>query len=252
MTLQLKPITRVRSHEEVVERIQGEILGGRLRKGDRLPGERQLSEMLGVSRATIREALRVLETLQIVRIPSRSGPDGGAIVEAAPGDVLARLLKLQLALELYSMRALVETRVAVEATSVALAATRATPQEVAGLGDVLDAMAASIPDMQAFNQLDTDFHVGLAAASGNALMRQLMHAIRGAIQQEMLNTFERVEDWGATAERLVSDHREILAAVAARDPERARVAVVHHIEGFQPRWRFDEGGGGRTVGPMGD
>lgn len=246
MALELEPITRIRTHEEVVERIQGEILGGRLRTGDRLPGERQLSEMLGVSRATVREALRVLETLQIVRVPARSGPDGGATVQGQPGDVLARLLKLQLALELYSIRELVETRVAVESASVALAADRASSVQVEKLRSVLDAMNASVADMRRFNELDTDFHVGLANASGNALICQLMYAIRDAIQQEMLESFERVRDWPGTADRLLSEHRDVLDAVAAGEAQRARAAIVAHIEGFQPRWERTDGAAGRS------
>jgi GntR family transcriptional regulator, transcriptional repressor for pyruvate dehydrogenase complex len=236
MHLQFEPIVRVRTHEEVVQRIQDQILRGHLKAGDRLPGERELSEQLRVSRPTVREALRVLETLQIIRVPGRTGPDGGAVVEGQPGAVLERLLTLQLALSQYSMGDFVQARCAVEAASAGLAAQVATPEDIKRLEGLLDAMESTDADRATLGELDTRFHTTIGEVCGNPLLAHLMTAIRGAMRHEMLQGFQQVDDWEETRDRLVREHRAILKAIAANDSERANAAVRSHIMDFEPRW----------------
>jgi GntR family transcriptional regulator, transcriptional repressor for pyruvate dehydrogenase complex len=233
--LRLEPIVKVRTYEEVVHRIQDEILAGRLKGGDRLPGERRLSEMLGVSRPTLREALRVLETLEILELPSRSGPEGGPVVRKQPGEALYRLLRTQLALNHFSLRDLVETRYSIEVAAVAWAARRAAAEHLDQLESILTQMREPGVDRVAYNELDTAFHTGLAPAAGNALIGELMLAIRGA----MLLTFDRIEDWDATRDQLTREHSQLLDAIKRRDVTAAEELIRHHLLDFEPRWQAE-------------
>src|SRR2546428_371248 len=88
------PVRKLRTHEEVVAQIEGYIIDGRLRPGDRLPGERQLAEDFSVSRASIREALRVLESMHVLRIRTGTGADAGAVVTDQAGSAMSSLLRL--------------------------------------------------------------------------------------------------------------------------------------------------------------
>src|SRR5664279_1952725 len=88
------PVTRARTYELVLDRIEEQIASGRLQIGDRLPAERDLAAALGVSRAAVREALRVLHALGVVSQGTGSGPDAGTVLNAAPGDALTRLIRL--------------------------------------------------------------------------------------------------------------------------------------------------------------
>jgi GntR family transcriptional regulator, transcriptional repressor for pyruvate dehydrogenase complex len=247
MALELEPIVKVRTYEEVVHRIQDEILSGRLRGGDRLPGERRLSEMLGVSRPTLREALRVLETLEILEPSVRSGPDGGPLVRAKPGEALYHLLRTQLALHHYSMRDLVETRYSLEVAAVAWASRRAQPEHIERLEGIVARMREPGLDRETYNELDTSFHASIAPATGNALIGQLMFSIRGAIKDEMLDTFERVADWDETRDRLTAEHAAILDAIKGGDVARAEQVVRTHLIDFEPRWRAEAPTDGSTV-----
>jgi GntR family transcriptional regulator, transcriptional repressor for pyruvate dehydrogenase complex len=237
--LQLEPIVKVRTYEEVVHRIQDEILSGRLKGGDRLPGERRLSEMLGVSRPTLREALRVLETLEIIELPTRGGPDSGPVVRREPGEALYRLLRTHLALDHYSMRDLVETRYSIETAAVAWAARRASEEHIRNLEAILEKMRAPDVDRAEYNELDTAFHTSIAPAAGNALIGQLMLAIRSAIKDEMLATFHRVDDWESTREQLTEQHAALLDAIKRGDVGEAEGIVRTHLIDFEPRWRAE-------------
>lgn len=236
MELNLEPIVKIRTYEEVVHRIQDEILAGRLKGGDRLPGERRLSEMLGVSRPTLREALRVLETLEILEVPKRAGPDGGPMVREQPGQALYRLLRTQLALDHYSIRDLVETRYAIEVSAVAWAARRAHDDHLERLRSIVKQMSEPDIDRESYNELDISFHASIAPATGNALIAGLMLAIRAAIKDEMLATFRRIDDWPATRDHLTTEHAAILAAIEAGDVSRGEALIRAHLLDFEPRW----------------
>ena len=89
-----------------------------------------------------------------------------------------------------------------------------------------------VTDRGAFLQLDTDFHVELARASGNALAPLLMEALRETIAEKMRSAFDAVDDWDATRERIAADHAALAAAVEAGDGEGAAITVTEHIRGF--------------------
>jgi DNA-binding FadR family transcriptional regulator len=239
-------LKRLRTHEQVLDAIETQILTGHLRPGDRLPSERELALVLGVSRPSVREALRVLEWMGVIVAGVGSGKDAGSIIADRISDALSRVLRVHLALANVSLDHVVETRVSLEATAVVGAAQHATTSDLRKLGDIVQRMNGDDPSLtpDRFNELDTDFHVAVAEASGNKLLAEMMQALRDVVRQEMVRAFERLDDWRESARAIQSEHRAILDMIAARDPAGAQERMTDHITSFyakaRPRPELDE------------
>jgi DNA-binding FadR family transcriptional regulator len=227
-----QPVRRLRTHEHVLAQIEQQILDGRLAAGDRLPGERELAEYLGVSRAGVREALRVLEALGVLSAGVGSGPSAGSVVRGEGSEALANLLRLHLALSRFTQREVMEVRVQLERWAVSEAAVHATADDLARLRSVVLSMRQPEIGYEQFNELDTGFHVSVAEMSGNALLGTLMRALRDAVRREMLAVFESLADWRAIADTLADQHQEIVDALAAGDSAGAAGLVERHIVTF--------------------
>ncbi|GAA0515826.1 GntR family transcriptional regulator [Saccharopolyspora subtropica] len=227
-----EPVRKVRTYEQVMAQIEQRMLDGLLAPGDRLPSERELSHLLGVSRPSLREALRVLEALGIVEVRPGRGPEGGTVFVGHPGEGFAVLLKMQLALGHFSDTDVLRTRLMLEEWSVADAARNATEADHAALRKILDQMDSSELTAREFNRLDTEFHVRIAQATGNALASYLMSSLRTAIQRQMIDAYERLADWRRSAEEVRTEHREILTAIKEHNVRRAVELVRGHINDF--------------------
>jgi DNA-binding FadR family transcriptional regulator len=227
-----EPVQRLRTYEQVMAQVEERILDGRLKAGDHLPSERDLAALLGVSRPSLRESLRVLEALGIVEIRRGGGIDGGAVLVGAPGPGFVNLLKLQLALGHFSQRDVLETRIALEEWSCTEAAIRAREADHRELGEILTSMDAADIATSEFNRLDTAFHVRIAQATGNALTAHLMGSLRLAINRQMIEAYARLDDWRATADVVRAEHRGILSAIERRDSLGAAERVREHIHSF--------------------
>lgn len=227
-----EPVQRVRTYEQVMAQIEERILDGRLKAGDKLPSERDLSALLGVSRPSLRESLRVLEALGIVDIRPGGGSEGGAVLVGEPGSGFVNLLKLQLALGQFDQTDVLETRIALEAWCCEESAVRATEQDHEELGLILDRMEAPDITTTEFNRLDAAFHVRIAESTGNSLTSHLMGSLRIAINRQMIEAYARLENWKETATVVRHEHREILDAIQRREPAKARQAVCDHIRSF--------------------
>ncbi|WP_265520400.1 FadR/GntR family transcriptional regulator [Oerskovia flava] len=231
----------MRTHERVLARIEADLAAGRWALGERLPGERVLAEELGVSRPSVREALRVLEAMGIVRTAVGSGPDAGASVIDRPAAGLGAAVRLHVASGTLAVRDVVETRVLLETWAVAEAAGRvgagsvdaqavdALLTEASGLLDRMDDPALSAT---AFHELDASFHLVLVRLAGNALVEAVMTGLRGAVESYVAAGSAGLPSWETTATRLRAEHRGVLAAVGAGDGAGAARAVREHIEGF--------------------
>lgn len=224
-----EPLTRSRTYDQLMLQIERRIRDGELHAGDRLPGERQLAEALGVSRPSLRETLRVLEALGVVEI--RRGAEGGAVLRGEASDVLARLLTMQTALGQYGQDDVVGTRLALETWSCAQAASTATDDDHRALTEILDAMDAASTSEE-FNRLDAAFHARIARSAGNALTAVIMDSLRVAIEHEMIAAYRRLADWRETVVTVRAEHRAILAAIESRDAGAASRLVHDHIASF--------------------
>ncbi|MGP4003434.1 FadR/GntR family transcriptional regulator [Streptomyces sp. 8N706] len=227
-----EPVPRSRTFELVLARIEEQILAGNLRVGDRLPPERELVELLGVSRAAVREALRVLEAQGVLRSRVGTGPASGSVIAAMPSAGLTQLLRLHMALANFPLSDVVEARATLERSSARLAAERAGDEDRARMRDPLSRMDDADLPLEAFNDYDTAFHVAIAEAGGNRLMADMTIAVRSAVRQTLLAAFHEFEDWNTVADRLRAEHHAIYDAIAAGDAERAGDLVEAHIRRF--------------------
>ncbi len=232
-----QPVSRARTFELVLDRIETQIVSGALRAGERLPPERELAAMLGVSRPAVREALRVLEAAGAVRSKVGKGPDSGTTIDRVPSDAISRLLRLHVALGSFEIEDVVETRVVLERASVILACRNPRPENLERMQEALVAMGAPDVDRATFNQSDTDFHVALADAGGNRLMSDVTGAIRESVRMPILATMTAMseageEGWPSVRDGLLADHYAIFAAVQAGRGEVAADLLEAHIRGF--------------------
>lgn len=232
--LTLNRVEKRRTWQAVVDQLEEQILEGRLVAGDRLPGERQLAERLGVSRASVREALRVLEALEFVKAKTGTGEGSGSIIVTEPtaGGAVTNLLRLHLGLSHFTMEEVVEVRVLLETWTARLAARQANEEDLARLTDLVAQMESPSLSLWEFNELDTDFHVALSEVSGNRLLTYLMHAIRDSIRLTMVAAFENVGDWREAVQGPRREHTAVLRAVSSRDEDAAARTVENHIRAF--------------------
>ncbi|MDR2998957.1 MAG: FCD domain-containing protein [Microbacterium sp.] len=220
-----------RAWRTVLERIERDLVEGRLGPGDRLPSERDLSADLGVGRSSVREALRVLEVMGLIRTSTGSGPQAGAIVIATPAGGLQQLLRLQVAAQGFPIADVVQTRLVLEgAVAASLAASEG--RDTADAHALLDAMDdASLPAPE-FLALDAQLHLALAEASGNSVIAAMMAGLRTAIESYVLEGSARIDDWDGMAQRLRGEHRALVAAIDRGDADSARGLVHDHIIGY--------------------
>jgi GntR family transcriptional repressor for pyruvate dehydrogenase complex len=218
----------------VLERIETDLLEGALGPGDRLPPERELAATLGVGRSSVREALRVLEVLGLIRTGTGSGPSAGAIIIATPRGGMSALLRLQVAARGFPIDDVVRTRLVLE--SAVAEALAADPQrDLAPARALVEAMADEGLAPAEFLSLDAQLHLVLAEASGNVVIAAMMGGLRTAIETYVLARAEQVPDWAETATRLRTEHTAILDTIDAGDPVAARTLIHDHITGYYAR-----------------
>jgi GntR family transcriptional repressor for pyruvate dehydrogenase complex len=220
-----------RAWQIVLERIESDLLEGTLAPGDRLPPERELAATLGVGRSSVREALRVLEVMGLIRTGTGSGPSAGAIIIATPRGGMSALLRLQVAAQGFPIDDVVRTRLVLE-SAVADALASDPERETAPARVLVDAMDAGGLTPAEFLSLDAQLHVALAEATGNVVITAMMSGLRTAIESYVLAGARRIPDWSATATRLRAEHRAILDAIDSGDAIDARTRIHDHITGY--------------------
>lgn len=216
----------VRAYEVVLHHIESGILDGTYRKGDQLPPERDLAVQLSVGRSAVREAMRVLQTQGL--ITASTGRGGGTRLTPAQGDALARIFRLHLAIAGAGINDLTETRVALERSSAATAARRANLRTLRELKATVSGMREA-DTVDAFNALDTDFHVAVARSGRNDLVADLTVAIRQAVREPIREASLQMADWPRFRLRLIDEHARILDAIVAGKPDEAAAAMEAHI-----------------------
>lgn len=226
-----------RAWQTVLEHVERQLVDGTLSPGDRLPGERALSSALGVGRSSVREALRVLEVLGLIRTHAGSGPNAGAVIIATPGGAMSALMRLQVAARGFPVADIVRTRLVLEASVVGdLAETAASGglarPDLSAADRLLDAMDSPELEPPEFLALDAAFHLALAEASGNQVITATMAGLRSGIEGYALAGLARLDDWRATSARLRREHRGIVEAIRAADATAARTRIHDHISGY--------------------
>jgi GntR family transcriptional repressor for pyruvate dehydrogenase complex len=218
----LRAIKKTRIHEEVFSQIHELITAGRFKARDQLPSERELAETFKVSRTSVREALRALETKGL--IVSRTGTGNFVAdlpVESLVGP-LARLLideKKALA-DVFEMRKLIEPHIA------ALAAERATRNDIARLKSIVAKQSAAVSRGETGVEADAELHFSIGRATRNHALQKLVSGLMEMLsrsREESLQTNERRES-------SIDAHRRIIGAIEKHDKTRARGEMLRHIE----------------------
>jgi GntR family transcriptional repressor for pyruvate dehydrogenase complex len=197
-----------------------------LGSGDKLPSERELTTILGVSRTSVRAALKELEGIGLLSI----SPARGAFVSGNTSAAIQASIRGWLEANRLSLPEIIECRRAIEPAAAESAAKRRTAEDLSLLQAQLDEMAAAIEndDPQRFGQADTRFHGGVANASGNRLFVAMLDSIAEAIRAYR----EAVVRLGAALLlRSLHDHTAVYDAIVAGDANGAREAMLHHIVG---------------------
>ena len=219
--------------EEVVTRLRDMIQNGELAPGDRLPPERDLAKLLGVSRPTLRAGIRSLTTVGILQ--SKQGA-GTFVAEAEESPTLdTGALKLLSALHGFTSDEMFEARLALEMSIAALAAERATSEQMAQLAEEIAGMYASVEKPEQYLVHDMQFHQTVAAASGNRILTALMNMVASILFEYRSKTVKRATDLKDSAEQ----HHNIYRAIREHDQEAARQAMHFHLMATQRAQRLE-------------
>jgi len=217
------PLRRDKLYKQVADQIQGLIVAESLRPGDKLPGERELAERLGVSRTVVREAIRVLGVRGLVKVKAGCGT---YVQEPSPKDAAAPielLLKLRQCPD--SFNNLYEIRYMIEVEIAGLAAERATDEDYAAMEAAIEGMTAHLNDPEQFTHYDLTFRSALAVATHNDLFSVLLSAISDFWLKMGRLAYQAP---GATEVGL-AHQRDVLKWVKERNSEKARQAMRDHI-----------------------
>jgi GntR family transcriptional repressor for pyruvate dehydrogenase complex len=229
MQERIHSVKRHRLYEEIVQQFHALIRQGMLKHGDRLPSERELSEQFKVSRSSVREAIRSLELQGLV--VSRRG--SGTFIntenlEAALDLVAANLNVGEAALQdVFEMRHLMEPHIA------ALAAQRATADEVEAMREILDEQQRQIDVGETGVESDTAFHFALASATHNSALVKVVSAVEDILQMSRDRSLQEP----GRPQRSLASHCQILEMVEMGNVDGAQRAMDHHLTSVEPSAR---------------
>ncbi len=227
------PLNRTPLSLQVSRRLREAIVSGELSEGSQLPTEQELTERFGVSRSTIREALRVLQAQGLLSGGDSVSTSRPRVSYDRTGASASEALDNALRLGQVSLPDLVELRLLLEGA----AAANADPDRLGVARAAVATMRRPDVDVDAFHAADVDFHLNLAAASGNAAFALVMRALRDPIAGYLRCSFDALDDPRPTFERLAGEHAAILEAVDAGDGASARRLVQSHVWDFYSRDR---------------
>ena len=221
-------ITQEKLSHEVVRQIESLILRGILRPGERLPAERELSERLGVSRPSLREALADLQVRGLLTSRMGAGVFVADVLGSAFSDALIRLFS--------SHDEAVFDYVAFRRDMEGLAAERAakygSDTDLKVIDTIFKKMEAAHPKRNSAEEsdLDADFHLAIIEASHNVIMLHMMRSMYQLLREGVFYNRQMMFKLRTTRSELLDQHRRINDALQARDPDGARAAVIAHLD----------------------
>lgn len=215
-----------RLYEQIIEQIQGRIMEGKVRPGDKLPSERELAEQFGVSRTAVREAVKAMREKGLLEVQ----PGRGTFVTDLTGgttevmrDSLSLIVKISLGNDLGK---LVQVRTLLEPGIAALAAEMATPLDLETMQQAVNVMDTAMTRTDAYVEADLAFHLALARATQNPLIPVLIDPIVDLLREQRKRIF--LVEGGP--ERGQYHHKQILAAIRRGDATAASQAMCAHLE----------------------
>jgi GntR family transcriptional regulator, transcriptional repressor for pyruvate dehydrogenase complex len=225
-------VKRMRSSDDVVDQVRDAIISGQLKGGDRLPNERDLCGVFGVSRATLREGLRTLEAIGAIEI--RTGATGGIFAAEPQADQVGAALESLLRFRHVTAQELAEFRTSFESETAKWAAQRATEEDVQRLLDlaeqfILLAEEEGLP-WHTLAELDIAFHEAMAEASKNQVRVAIMLGIHRALHQASTSIADEITP--AARRSIGKELRTIVAAIELRNASLASKLMAKHVKKF--------------------
>jgi GntR family transcriptional regulator, transcriptional repressor for pyruvate dehydrogenase complex len=213
-----------RMSEVIVDKIRDLMRDGQLKPGDRLPPERELCERFGVSRVTMREALRMLESAGLVEI--RVGARGGAFVTAPSSNRVGEGLADLLTLSVISAANVTEVRMILEVGSVPLVCERATEDDLLALEEICRRSEEALRDGTYSVDISLEFHTAVAQATHNPALEMLVESFSGPILMSLQQAKDVAPEMGDLG---TTEHEQFIAAVRRRDVEDASRIMREHL-----------------------
>jgi GntR family transcriptional repressor for pyruvate dehydrogenase complex len=234
----LKEVRKKRAYEDIVLQIKVLIEKGRLKHGDQLPNEKELTETFKVSRLTVREAILTLETMNLVE--RRQG--NGTYVIASSEEAIVKPLATALFLEKDNIIDIFALRKILEPEIAKLAAMHASQKKIAELEEIISKQEKDIAESRSPVKMDASFHCTLATMSKNKVLGRLLVALMGLLRktrEQYLQTEERKH-------KSLKGHQQIIAAIKEGNGTAARQAMMHHLEELENTvFKKKEGDAGR-------
>lgn len=220
-----KPVKTKKVYEEVIEQIKQLIVVGELQPGDKLLSERELSEKLNVSRASIREAFSALEIMGIITIR----PGEGSFVRQVSFEGMLEPLSFLLHVNIDDAMNLLEVRKMLEVEIAALAASRATPENIEDMRSALHRMVDEVNDGEVGDKADAEFHYAILKAAHNPILIKLMSAVSDLINSTYRFSRQKIFMEGNMQKILYDSHCSIFQAIEQRKPKLARKVMEKHL-----------------------
>ncbi len=217
----VEPINSTRIYEEIVRQIRTLISEGKLTSGDRLPPERELAERFKVSRPSVREALRTLESMGLIEI--RLGE--GTFVREISVDSLVEPLALVILTQRAAVGELFEARRLLEPPIAGLAARRSTKEEIQEMERIIEEQAREVATGHTGLAQDAAFHAAIASSAHNRAITRIVHALIDLLTQSREESLQIP----GRPRRSHQDHRRILKAIQRRDAASAQRAMLDHL-----------------------
>ena len=229
-----------RSYDDFLQDIESGLRSGRIKTGDQLPGERILAETYSISRASVREAMRILDVMGILRSPAGAGPKSGALVVSEPSAGVSQVLRLHVASNRLPVSEIVETRILLESWAARTACAREDPAGLEKARELLAAMDKPGIGPQEFHALDAQFHLALSALAGNTVIETIMESLSGSIRDYIKDSLASLGQWPSVLETLREQHHWIFGAFEARDGEKAANLLREHVAWLYERTKDAE------------
>jgi len=223
-TMNITPIQRKTLAEQITETIFDHILN-QMQTGDELPSTEQLAADFQVSRIVIREALKTLEAHGIIEINTGKK----AIVKPISGDIFKIYFQRVFFARKNNFLELVEFRRAIETFCVVLAAQRRTDEELERICSIYEQMEKAIRDAERYTHFDLDFHIQIAVASHNSVLKHLVTSLRDVIKDAIENSLRDRQDEN-TLRTSLNYHKRIVEAIKEKDPKSAERAITEHFD----------------------
>lgn len=219
----IQKITIEKPVDKIITQIREQIATGEIRPGDKLPPERKLAEHFGVGRAHVRDAIRKLEFYGILK----TLPQSGTVVSGTGVGALKGVISDYIKLDDHDFRSLVETRVLLEKEAACLAALKRTEEDIVELQNAFDAYQSNVEKGLPAIEEDLKFHVKIADAGKNKVLKALMMIISPDIVSSF-NKFKVCND--GTIDKSLEEHRIIMQHIKNQEPELAASAMESHLQ----------------------